>query len=611
MLSHWGRQVITCLLIAVCFGCGVFTTNTALFAQQMTDTVVVRTITFDGLSGKGLTAEQVLQAQLKLQKMDDGSLAAPASPDDGQTIMLAELSDGQEHVLQLSAVQQVVQAVAAEFNRQRIAAVRSLLTRSALNNLLAKDSDGVLTIKVVEGYVGSITAKTPEGEVADDAVFERVVRQSPVGEGDVIQLDAVDRYVAFLNRHPRRQVDAVVAPDPRPGELALDYQVQQDNPMLLYFQVSNTGTDNTGDWRERFGLSHFNLTGADDILSIDYITGNFDDVHYVNASYERPLPGLPRVKARVFGSYSEYTASDVGVSSTDFEGQSTTVGAELVWNFFQHRSLFLDLVGGFTYRDDSTYDSTTSTEGDTEFFVVQTGLRLDLQEDYYSVLGSLLVDTNIPGVADTDRTQIPGLGRTEGDTNFSILRYNLTKQFYLEPLFDSFKENPAESTLAHEMFFSLRGQHVLSDKRVSPSFMHPIGGFYTVRGYPESFLAGDNAVVFTGEYRLHVPHLFSPKPAGELFGKPFKWSPDQPLGRPDWDLVLRAFFDIGRVTQNDIVVGEYEETLAGAGVGVEFTFKRNLIARADWGWALEDAFNGQTTVTSGSSQIHLSLTLLY
>ena len=75
--------------------------------------------------------------------------------------------------------------------------------------------------------------------------------------------------------------------------------------------------------------------------------------------------------------------------------------------------------------------------------------------------------------------------------------------------------------------------------------------------------------------------------------------------------MLRAFFDIGRVTQNDIVVGEYEETLAGAGVGIEFTFKRNLIARADWGWALEDTFNGQTSVTSGSSQIHLSLTLLY
>jgi hemolysin activation/secretion protein len=589
----------------------VLGTLTQLQAQQMTDTVVVRTITFDGLSGKGLSADQILKAQLKLQKMEDGSLAAPATPDAGMDITLAQLSDGQDHVLQLSAVQQVVQAVAAEFNRKRLAAVRALLTRSSLNHLLAKDSDGTLTIKVVEGFVGSISAKTPEGEAGDSAVFERVVRQSPVGEGDVISLDAVDRYVAFLNRHPRRQVDAVVAPGPRQGELALDYQVQQDNPLLLYFQASNTGTDSTGDWRERFGLSHFNLTGADDILTIDYITGNFDDVHYVNASYERPLPGLSRVKGRVFGSYSQYTASDVGVFSTNFEGESTTVGAELVWNFFQHRSLFLDLVGGFTYRDDYTKDNTTLVEGDTEFFVLQTGVRLDLQEDYYSVQGSLLVDTNIPGVADTDVTQLAALGRTDGDTNFSILRYNLTKQLYLEPFFKSFKENPAESTLAHEMYFALRGQHVLNDKRVSPSFMHPIGGFYTVRGYPESFIAGDNAVVFTGEYRLHVPHLFAVKPAGEWFGQPFKWAPDRALGRPDWDLLLRAFVDAGRVTQNDIVAGEYEETLVGAGVGIEFSFKRNLIARADWGWALDDAFNGQTTVTSGSSQIHLSLTLLY
>jgi hemolysin activation/secretion protein len=481
-----------------------------------------------------------------------------------------------------------------------------------LDHLIKADSDGVMTIKVIEGFVGQIQTTDGEGVAVDSAINNRVVSQSPVKEGDIISLDSVDRYVAFLNRHPRRQVDAVIAPGPQPGELALDYQIHEDNPLLMYFQISNTGTQSTNEWRERFGLTDYNLTGADDILSIDYITANFDEVHYINASYERPLPGLPRVKARVFGSYSEYTASDVGLFNTNFSGKSTTAGGELSWNFFQHKSLFLDLVGGLTYRDDYTKDSITTNVGDTEFLILQTGIRLESRDDYSSTQGSLLVDTNLPGVVNTSAAEIIDLGRTNGDRSFSILRYNLSHQFYLEPLFSkAFKNDPASSTLAHELYLNLHGQYTFGDKRVSPSFMHPVGGFYTVRGYPESFLAGDNAIVFTGEYRLHVPHLFTPKPAGDLFGKPFKYAPTTPLSRPDWDMVLRGFIDAGRVTQNDIVAGEFEDTLVGAGVGLELSFKRNLIARADWGWALTDATNGQDTVTAGSSRVHLSLTLLF
>lgn len=590
----------------------VMTMSIGAFAAQMPSAVVVKSIVFEGLSGKGLSSEQLLEASVILAKNSEGSLMAPTPDQPGVAMKLSEIGTAQGQALKLSALQQIVQAAAAEFNRKRLAAVRAMLTRSALNHLQAPDSDGVLTIKVVEGFVGKVNATDSDGKADDSAVFERVVRQSPVKQGDIISLDTVDRYVAFLNRHPRRQVDAVVAPGPQSGELALDYQIHEDNPILFYFQLSNTGTDSTDEWRERIGFTHYNLTGVDDILSIDYITANFDSVHYVNASYERPIPGLPRVKARVFGSYSEYLASDVGVLNTDFEGESTTFGGELSWNFFQHRSLFLDLVGGLTYRDDYTRDDLTNNVGDTEFLILQTGIRLDQRDSYSSTQGSLLVDTNLAGIVDTDEAQIVNLGRTNADRNFSILRYNLSHQFYLEPLLvPDFKNNPAQSTLAHELFLSLRGQYTFNDKRVSPSFMHPAGGFYTVRGYPESFIAGDNAIVFTGEYRLHVPHLFEPSPAGDLFGKPFKYAPESPLGRPDWDLVLRGFIDVGRVTQNDIVAGEYEETLVGAGVGIELAFKRNLIARADFGWALNDAYNGQDTVTAGSSQVHINITFLF
>ncbi|MCH7572841.1 MAG: hypothetical protein IH891_08000 [Planctomycetes bacterium] len=136
------------------------------------------------------------------------------------------------------------------------------------------------------------------------------------------------------------------------------------------------------------------------------------------------------------------------------------------------------------------------------------------------------------------------------------------------------------------------------------------GGLYTVRGYPESAVAGDDIIIARFEYRYHVPRAFDidPEPE-ELFGEPFRSAPQYVYGRPDWDLILKGFFDVARVSLNDRLSFEKNETLIGVGVGAEFIFKRNFNVRLDWGFALEDVTTA--SVNSGSNRLHVLATILF
>ena len=146
--------------------------------------------------------------------------------------------------------------------------------------------------------------------------------------------------------------------------------------------------------------------------------------------------------------------------------------------------------------------------------------------------------------------------------------------------------------------------------RLVPQAEVVAGGLFTVRGHPESSVAGDNAIIGRFEYRYHVPRAFAidPEP-DELWGEAFRTAPQYVYGRPDWDLVLKGFLDVARVTINDRLSFESNETLVGIGVGAEFVFKRNFNVRLDWGFALRDV--DSASVNSGSNRLHVQATIMF
>jgi hemolysin activation/secretion protein len=549
-----------------------------------------------------------------------------------KAIRLSEIGSGRYRYLYASGIQEVSDAIYQYFNRQNIMGV---FVRPSARDLTIGANQQVIedkrpaqnrTTLRMEVYIGRVDQVRTIASGQRIAVADRVnnPRHQWIKDGSPVQpattqkisplrKDLLDAYVLWLNQHPGRHVDVSIASANRaePELVTLDYLVAESKPWLVYGQISNTGTEQTSDWRERIGFTHNQLTDRDDILTADYMTAGFSDSHSLTLSYDSPLPSLQRVRGRVYGLYDEFQASDVGQSAQDFSGETAEVGAEMVFNIYQRRELFVYAVGGLKFdrmRVENETEGVEDGNGKADYLTPYIGLRLADIEETRATVGDL---TLLYATTTCKTDNLEAMGRTEPDGSFFAMQGNISHAFFLEPLFrpEQFRRN--EGVLAQEIALSLKGQYVFDDARVIPQWQQTAGGFYTVRGYPESATAGDTVICASAEYRFHVPRSFKVQPdprQTKLFGR-FRVAPQQPFGQPDWDLIPRAFIDVGRTINNDKFVFEEDQTLVGVGVGVEFQYKQNVNLRVDWGFALVDL--DDPTVDDDKSRVHVSLTVLY
>lgn len=475
----------------------------------------------------------------------------------------------------------------------------------------------VYTARVVEVRTVASGDRVPSDRGVNHPAHESIRARSPIAPGaeaggDILRRDVLDQYTLRLNRYPGRRVDVAVSAAENPGDVTLDYLVRENKPWFLFAQIANNGTEQTEVVRERFGFVHNQLTGNDDQLIIDYTTAGFAEAHAVAGSYEFPIGEFIRV--RPFATYSKFDASEVGFADEDFEGESWSVGGDAAWNFFQKRELFIDLIGGVRWESVRVNNKAVALTGRDGFLLPSLGLRLERYTDEMSTNAYLRGEFNLDEIAATGDPSLENLGRTNPDEEFVTIQWGVEHRMFLEPLLDAKAFREGRSTLAHEMAFRLRAQHSI-DARLAPTFQDVVGGIDSVRGYPQSAVAGDDVYVGSVEYRLHIPNLLEPydernEEPGSIFGQPFRARPQTRYARPDWDLIGKAFLDVGRAENEDRLPFETDETLIGAGVGVELLVGRNINLRLDYGVALREV-EEPTHVTAGSSRVHFVVTLLY
>lgn len=485
--------------------------------------------------------------------------------------------------------------------------------------------DTTLTILIWRAAVGRVRTVAAGDRIAenddsgetsnvDHPAHARIRDRVRVGEGDLLTRPAVDAEVARLNRHPGRSVEAAVAPGDGPGEVVLDLLINEPRQWTAYAQTSNTGSESTDPWQYRFGYANNQLTGRDDILRLDYITAGFDESHAILGSYSFDLG--PRARATLRGRWNEYTAADVGLGFENFRGEGYEVGAEIAINIVQRGDRFVDLVGGVRFERIDVENRLFLIEGAESFLLPSAGIRYERFTPIKQSTAEIMLEGNLASLAGTDSLGVQRLGRFGVDHEFAIVRGSWSHTRFLEPLFDpgGFRGERGQDamTLAHELAVSVRAQHALG-YRLVPNFEMVAGGFATVRGYNESSVVGDNAVVASAEYRYHLGRAGSiaPEPA-TIFGRPFRSQRTRPYGGADWDLILKGFIDAGAVSQNASPFFEKDETLIGIGVGAEARLKRNLTLRLDYGMALTDIGEGPGRSTQvGDTRLHFSATILF
>ena len=576
---------------------------------------------------------QFLQVPIVLGKMAKGYVA-PRPGVATETIRMAELAaEKAPRTFHASAIRRINEQIVSAFNRLGVVGIWIAPHQDDLDIKTGQDkrakSNTVLRLVIWSATVSRVRTLAAGERIAgedriDNPAHERVREHSPLKEKDVLNKGKLDDYVFFLNRHPGRRVDVAVTSGQKTGEVALDYLVSENKPWLAYLQTSNTGTESTSKWRHRFGFIHNQLTGNDDILAAEYTTSGIDEPEAQSASgsYEAPFFGMDRLRWRAYGSWSRFeaTVNSGGTFGENFNGHEWRLGGEMIANVFQDKQLFVDALAGVTWWHILVNNDAIDQTGEADAFLFHTGLRLERMTDVANTLASVTLELNCPSLAGSDEDDYERLGRTLPDGDWVLLRWDLLQSFYIEPLLDpdAWKDvsTPKSSTLAHELAFQFRGQFAMDGYRMIPQNERVIGGFFTVRGYPESTTAGDTAVIATAEYRMHIPRMLNlqadpsrtPLP---LIGTPFRWAPQTVYGRPDWDLIFRTFFDVGRVSNVDRMSFEEDFTLMGAGIGVELQFTPHFNVRCDWGVPLRDMDSPGQTVQAGDHRFHFVATVLY
>lgn len=563
---------------------------------------------------------------------------------EGSLVRLGDLGAGGGATLYESALNEAMRSVVRWFGERSVVGVlvtpdqaRGMLLDQGLLIDFREDMDNPTTAIPVRVYVPRVTNVTSiasgdrigtEDRLNSDK-HSRIRAGSPLqpysGSGnrrDLIDFSALNAYAFAKSRHPGRQVDVAIAnasdpnavdeetgENPTLGDAEVQYLVQEVKPWTIYFQLSNTGTEETDEWRERFGLVHNQLFGFDDIFSLDYITSNFRESHAVIGSYDFPLSVDGRLRMNINGEWTKYKASEVGVADEEFSGESFAIGSELVYNFAQQNDLFWDAYAGGKYRDIEVINETADLIGEEEVFVAEAGVRAELSRPEMNLAAQAGISWSINELTGADATSLESLGRPDVDKEWGVFLASLEYSFYL----DALNAAPGEpAALVHELATRFSGQFAF-DGRLIPNYEAIGGGLYSARGYDESVVAGDDAFFGSVEYRFHLPRaLPSSNESASVFGQPFRVVRDGAGAPPDWDLILKTFLDFGRVTVNDRQVFEKNETLLSTGIGAELVIANNVSFRTDWGIVLDEVgSNSPDPIEVGDQRWHFVLTVLY
>jgi len=126
--------------------------------------------------------------------------------------------------------------------------------------------EGVITVQIIEGKLSSIEI---EGNrwFRDSFIEDRVA----LGAGPPLNLNPLQQRLQLLQQDPRiSSLHADLRPGSRLGESVLNVNVEEKTPFYAWFAFNNYQSPSVGAEQGILTLSHQNLTGHGDILSLTY-----------------------------------------------------------------------------------------------------------------------------------------------------------------------------------------------------------------------------------------------------------------------------------------------------------------------------------------------------
>jgi hemolysin activation/secretion protein len=419
-------------------------------------------------------------------------------------------------------------------------------------------SQGILRIRVVEGKVESI-----EPDARSSMQPRQFLTIFPFVRGSVLNLRDIEQGLDQLNRLPSNRAAMRIEPGGAPGASRVLVSNIQERTWRPFAGFDNLGQDTSGRAQYTLGLEKDNFIGCNDQAAL-YVTSSspklFDEYEKEwkgsNATSVTGLFSIPfgywllsasastfhynmqiRGRTETYTSVGDTVAARVALDRVVWRGAS---GKLSLGGFYQYR----DVNNYFEHERLLTSSYRLSTAGFSLSFVRRMAggvVALSLEEGW-----------GLPGMS----------GAAYGTTS--------------DPLSpqDSFSKTSASlqwyypfQALGQDFTWTLTGRGQFTDKTLYGSERLYLGSYYTVRGFMDTPVGGDQGVYVRNELAWNVPEKFL-KNEKKIFS----------------GVQLFAAYDIGSIITDNKDSYERGE-LRGVTVGLRTT--GNLSFEAAWSHPVE------------------------
>jgi hemolysin activation/secretion protein len=350
---------------------------------------------------------------------------------------------------------------------------------------------GVVILQVVEEKVGRL-------RVNGSRYFSlnKIKDQAPsLAPGTVPNFNRVKHDVIALNQWPDRQVIPTLQAGVAPRTVDVDLNVKDTLPLHGSLELNNRYSADTKPLRLDASLSYDNLFQRGDTVNLSFQTApqSSKDAEVFSGSYLARVPGIDWASLLLYGLISNSNVATVG--ATNVVGKGQVVGVRGVFTLPGAPGFFDTLSAGMDYKH---FDQNVTLGNAT----------LPTPITYYPITASYSASWQ----GKTGQTQfdigptfsVRGLGsdpntfdnkRYEAESNFVYLRGDLSRLQNLPAGFQAFAKTQ----------FQLSNEPLINSEQFS------VGGQDTVRGYLESEVLGDNAIIGSLEIRTPEITVLGPK----------------------------------------------------------------------------------------------------
>jgi hemolysin activation/secretion protein len=492
-------------------------------------------------------------------------------------------------------------------------------------------------IAVLEGRLGEI--KFPEDEKRRwyQPRRTKVPAALEAQKGEVLDMDKINSAVSALNispwsrlgrveAHPYRSASVALSPAPQIGftDIELSPKTRTVFPIQTFAGWDNTGTVLLGENRFNFGTVWYDAfnTGYDHQLGLQYQSAeDFDLFHAVIASYQIPIRRWNQT-LQFFAAYMQSTVDipAAGVAQS-LEGDTWLLGARYFFGLptwfiteaakkaddkSKQLALYHEIGFGFDFKSQDSNllfggVNVFPTKVDVAQFVGEYNIR---QTDKWGETGLNIAFYYSPGELSGNNTDAEFLAaRSGGTADYIYSRATLTRALDLGTF----------HRYLNDFKFLVRATGQWSNSNLLASEQLGLGGYDSVRGYPERTMRGDKGIFFQAE--LYSPAFHPLRSIAKKF--PDRWTDAD--DKTD-ELRFLVFYDYGWGDNvNPTFAEQGDLNLSSVGVGLRYRFNKSMTLRFDYGIQLEaldplkvNAFDLSPKYSSGGDNYaHLGLSISF